>query len=360
MESIFENKKIMAILGVVIVLLSVGFIVFTMIDRKDSTIVDKDDKTEEKNDEGNNEIDVPKEPEKELTIVDVNSNTRPVAVMINNLNVARNYHSGLQDAYIVYEIIVEGGITRMMALFKDKDTARIGSVRSSRHYYLDYALENDAIYVHFGWSPQAQSDIPKLGINNINGLYDSAFWRDTSLNVAYEHTAFTSMEKIMKDAKNKGYKLTSNKDLLLNYTGDEVDLTKYDDSVTANSIDIRYSNYITTSYVYNANEKIYYRSVNNKAHTDYVTKKQYTAKNIIITYVNNGDIGGDSKGRQELDNIGTGTGFYVTNGACIPITWEKKSRASQTVYKYKDGTEIDVSDGNTYIQIAPNNSAKVK
>ena len=82
--------------------------------------------------------------------------------MINNLNEARPYQSGLQDAYIVYEMIVEGGITRMMALFKDQNTSRIGPVRSSRHYYLDYALENDAIYVHFGWSPQAQTDISRL------------------------------------------------------------------------------------------------------------------------------------------------------------------------------------------------------
>ena len=66
-------------------------------------------------------------------------------------------HAGLQDAYITYEILAEGGITRLMALFKDKDTAKIGSVRSARPYYLDYALENDAIYVHYGWSDQAKS-----------------------------------------------------------------------------------------------------------------------------------------------------------------------------------------------------------
>ena len=87
---------------------------------------------------------------RELKIVDEDSISRPYAVMINNHSKARANHAGLQDAYIVYEAIVEGGLTRMMAIFKDKDTARIGSVRSSRHYFLDYALENDAIYVHFG------------------------------------------------------------------------------------------------------------------------------------------------------------------------------------------------------------------
>lgn len=358
MENIFQNKKFMAIIGIIIVLISVGFIGFTLFDSNESK--KEEDKKEQESEKVNNQVDNIDENLKDLKIVDVNSNSRPVAVMINNLNVARPYQSGLQDAYIVYEIIVEGGITRMMALFKDKDTSRIGSVRSSRHYFLDYALENDAIYAHFGWSPQAESDISSLSINNVNGLYDNAFWRESSLPVAYEHTAFTSIDKIMSVAKNKGYKTTTNKDLLLNYTTDEVDLSKNSDSSSANSVDIKYSNYVTTSYVYNKNEKLYYRSVNNKAHTDYVTKKQFTTKNIIIAYVSNDDVAGDTSGRQNLNNIGTGTGFYITNGSCVPITWEKKTRSSQTVYKYKDGTEINVSDGNTFIQIAPKNSAKIK
>ena len=64
-------------------------------------------------------------------------------------------------------------------------------MRSSRHYYLDYALENDAVYVHWGWSPQAQSDISSLGINNINGLtYEGVyFFRDKSVNAAYDSSA---------------------------------------------------------------------------------------------------------------------------------------------------------------------------
>lgn len=88
-------------------------------------------------------------PEKKINIVDMNSNKRPIAVMIDN-NVGNSSHVGLQDAYISYEIIVEGGLTRIMALYKDKDMSQIGPIRSSRHYFLDYALESDAIYSHFG------------------------------------------------------------------------------------------------------------------------------------------------------------------------------------------------------------------
>ena len=136
-----------------------------------------------------------------VKIIDVDSKSRPIAVSINN-NHAAWPQSGLQDAYIAYELIAEGGITRILAFFKDTDTEKIGSVRSARHYFLDYVLENDAIFVHYGHSPQALSDIKSLSINNINGMYDSsAFYRDKTLKRASEHTAFTTMEKIRKTIK---------------------------------------------------------------------------------------------------------------------------------------------------------------
>ena len=55
----------------------------------------------------------------------------------------------------------------------------------------------------------------------------------------------------------------------------------------------------------------------------------------------------------ELDDVGSGDGYYITDGYAIPITWSKASRSSQTVYKNMDGEEIKVNDGNTFIQITP-------
>lgn len=332
-----------AIVAVIIIVITGSFI-FRNVNKKQI-----------QNDKGNQAK--PTEPviaDSKIKIIDLESDSRPYAVMINNISVARKYQSGLQDAYLVYEMIVEGGITRLMAVFKDQNTARIGSVRSSRHYYLDYAIENDAIYVHYGWSPQAASDISTLKVNNINGLYDAAFWRE-ELDVAYEHTAFTSIEKIEEVTKTKGYRDTTTLKPLLTYTSEPVDLSQNKDSKLVNNFKIKYSNSTITSYAYNEQENLYYRSVNGEKHVDYVTKKQYTAKNIIVAFVSNDDLN-DSKGRQELNNIGKGDGYYITNGYAVPIIWTKSTRKSQTIYKYKNGEEINVNDGNTYIQISPLNS----
>ena len=110
---------------------------------------------------------------------------------------------------------------------------------------------------------------------------------------------------------------------------------------------------------YDEENKVYLRSMCDEAHVDLITGKQYTAKNIIIAYIDNSYISNDDKGRQNIDNIGSGIGYYITDGYAIPITWSKSGRKEQTVYKKKNGEEIKVNDGNTYIQNAPSNSATI-
>ena len=303
-----------------------------------------------------NKIEEP-EPEPVVQIVDVNSKTRPYAVMINN-NHAAWPQCGLQDAYIVYEIIAEGGITRMMALFKDVYPEQIGSVRSARHYFIDYAEENDAIFVHWGGSPQAYSRI-NSGINDLDGmaLEGSVFFRDYSLNRDLEHKGFVNLAKAKTYADGKGYTRDTNKDLLLNYSAREVDLSENIQAKPATDIKLVYSYYHTTSYEYDEENKVYKRSMSGKANVDLKTDEQYTAKNIIVYKISNYTLNdGDGKGRQELNNIGSGSGYYISNGYSVPITWEKSSHSGQTVYKYETGEEITVNDGNTFIQICPSNA----
>lgn len=342
------NKKTKIILWSVLVVLLIALVVlFFVFGTGKKNLVDKQEeevKTEEP--ETTPEPEVPK-----VQIIDLDSKSRNVAVMINNIRTVWGYQSGLQDAYLVYEMIVEGGYTRLMAIYKDKMPERIGSVRSARPYYLDYALENDALYIHFGGSDQALRDVRTLGIQNINFLYDSGFWRDRSLGLATEHTAFTSMENINQQVAKKGYRTTTETSPVFHYSAVEVDLSAHGTVIPANRVYIDYSGSRNTSFDYDPVNKVYYRSQNGVAHKDYITGNQYTTKNIITYQVRNYSL--DSYGRQALDNIGSGKGYYITNGQAVEITWEKKSRGEKTIYRYMDGTEIELNDGNTYVEIQP-------
>ena len=248
-------------------------------------------------------------------------------------------------------IIISNASSVIASLFKGKDLERIGPIRSSRHYFLDYALENDAIYAHYGWSPKAKTDISKLDVDNINGITESSssFWRTKSK--AAPHNVFTSTKKIKEIAENKGYSLTSDEESVLNYTFDEVNL---EDGIDANTVTIPYSDLHTTSYKYDAETKRYVRYARGKKQTDYETKDPITTKNIIITFVENSRLNdGTKKDRQTIDNIGTCNGYYITNGKAIKIKCTKDSRKKQTVYKDLDGNEIEVNDGNTFFNICP-------
>ena len=308
------------------------------------------------------DINTTKTEKKKLTIYDEDSNKRPIAVMIDN-NVGYSSQVGLQDAFVTYEAIVEGGLTRMMAIFKDTNTSLIGPVRSSRHYFLDYDLEYDSLYAHYGWSTFAENDIKSLRVNNINGLYvDSAYWRDRK--IAAPHNVFTNIETLYKSAENLGYQTTTDEWEALPITSDNVDLTKIKNKtctdtdcdtglVQANKVTIPYSNSQTRSYAYDSERKVYLRYMNHNAHIDRDSKEQYHYKNIIIIKVKNKTL--DSYGRQDLDTTGTKEAYYITNGYAIPITAKKDSRSGKTIYNYMDGSEVRLNDGNTFIQIEPVN-----
>ena len=298
--------------------------------------LDNNEKDNKKGDNSTEKAEIKQKQEKpkveeKLKILDLDSKTRPYAVMVNNIKTVWGYQCGLQDAYMVYEIIVEGGYTRLMALFKDKSLDRIGSVRSSRHYFLDYALENDAVYVHFGWSPQAESDMKKLGVNNINFMSYSGYTRDRSLGLASEHTAFTTTPKINDGISYYGYRSTTDQKPLLDYSVKPISISTMSGVIPANKINIEYSASRSTSFEYDSVNKVYNRFQNGIVHKDYVTGLQYTAKNIITYQINNYTISGDNKGRQTIDNIGSGTGWFISEGYAIPITWEKSSRSNKTI-----------------------------
>lgn len=275
---------------------------------------------------------------------------RTLAVMIDNVGDAIPQTS-LNEAMIVYEAIVEGGLTRFMAVYKDPKVENIGPVRSARPYFLDYAMENDSIYVHFGGSPLALSQVQTLKMDSINGLNDpgNVYWRTKEK--AAPHNAIAKVEEIWNYANSQKMRTTTSKRNVLNYVLDEVTL---EEGREANTVNIPYQT-SKVKFVYDAEKKIYERYVGNKLQKDWITGEALTTKNIIITFARNYSTNeeGRTDYRQALENIGNLDGYYITNGKAIKITCEKKTRAGATVYKDSEGNEIKVNDGHTYIQIVP-------
>lgn len=289
---------------------------------------------------------------KEETKSKYDGSKRTLAVMIDNVGDAIPQTS-LNEAMIVYEAIVEGGLTRFLAIYKDPQIDTIGPVRSARPYFIDYAMENDSIYIHYGGSPKALDEVQKLNIDSINGLYSPGnVYRRTNQKAA-PHNALVDVKEIWKYAESQKMRTTTKERNVLNYNTDETEIELTNGTV-ANTVNIPYST-SKVKFVYNAEKQIYERYVGNKLQKDWLTGEALTTKNIIVTFAKNYSTNEEGKTnyRQALENIGNLDGYYITNGKVEKIKCKKTTRGGKTVYQDLTGNEIKVNDGNTYIQIVP-------
>lgn len=284
----------------------------------------------------------------------VDTEKRPVAVMINNLKEALP-SSSTKKADIIYECMVEGGITRIMPIFSDyEDLEKLGSVRSARHYYINIANEYDAIYVHYGQSAPAKKILKKGAIDNINGLtYDAGFYRDNS-RVA-PHNAYTTGERIVKGIEDFKYsnKYPEDHEKVLSFNDADTDL---ENGETANTVHVNFSAYSQPYFIYNAETKLYDRYEYNAPQVDDQESEEdnvLTFKNVIIQ-MSSYECINPKNDLQELTQVGEGNGYYCTNGKAVPITWKKESKGNPTKYYLEDGTELLLNPGKTWISIIGN------
>lgn len=276
---------------------------------------------------------------------------RPYAVMIDNEGTKCLPQGGLNLAQIIYEVIVEGGETRLMPVFWNVNPEMIGPVRSSRHYFLDYAMEHDAIYVHFGWSPMAINDISKFKINNINGLTDdgNVFWDLTKDKYNWQDS-YTSMEKVEAYVKKVKYRTqTENKPIFMYNEADSM----LEGGQKADGIKITYSHAYKCGFEYDEKSLSYNRTRKGEPQMERVTEEQLKTKNIIIQHVKNYTIEGDTEGRQEVVTVGSGSGWFITCGKAVKIEWSKASRDKATRYLDENGKAIVLNPGQTWIQVVP-------
>ena len=277
---------------------------------------------------------------------------RPIAVMIDNETNKVLPQGGIGIAQIVYEILVEYGDTRYMVLFYNNMPELIGPVRSSRHYFLDYAMEYDAIYAHIGWSDYAYRDLELFEIDSIDGVTSEAgsvYW-DLTRDRSNYHDSYTSPERINKFLGEAEYTQETEKKLPFNYHPSDTDLPE---GQSAKEVFIKYSTNSNGGFYYDSAQKNYKRTRLGEFQIDRNTNEPIRAKNIIIMYVETKNIPQDKYGRKDLITTGSGKGYYVTNGLAQEITWEKSSRTSQTIYLNAKKEKIVLNPGQTWIQVVP-------
>ncbi len=290
---------------------------------------------------------------------------RPLAVMLGNTVDALPQY-GIGQADVLYEVPVEGGLTRLMAIFQDyTNLEAVGSVRSCRHYFAYYAMEFDAIYMHFGQAPYAEPLLNSGKVSNLSGLegntYNLAFYRDSSRK--QPHNSFATGKGVVDAIADKGYE-TDYKD---GYAGHYVFAADGENVELADGMDAKVVkpgfSISNPWFVYNEEDGLYYRYQYKKEHIDGADNSQLAFKNIIFQYSSYGKAVSaqgvvDKNGYLDITTTGEGKGMYITNGKAIEITWKKTDENSPARYYDANGNEITMNQGKTSVSIVLNDAVK--
>ena len=281
---------------------------------------------------------------------------RPVAIMLNNITVALPQQN-IAAADVLYECQVEGGLTRLMGVFNDyADLVAIGSIRSSREYYIDFAANHDAIYVHAGGSEEAYRNLKSRLINNIDAVNDGVvtgfFYRDPNRlgKMGYEHTLVIDGGKINGAIAAKGYRTdyAAAFDSPLQFVGEgqKIELTN---GSSTKQVTVKFGAH-TTQFVYNASQNRYLRWQNGNKHIDGVTGEQLGFENVIILICPY-TLTKDDYNHIEVATVGTGKGYYMTGGKIVEIRWTKTSGDAPIKLCYTSGKEITLTPGKTNFEV---------
>jgi len=262
---------------------------------------------------------------------------------------------GVSGADILYELEIENGRTRCMALYSDiSKVDTIGSIRESRTAFNSIAVAYNAPLIHSGGSSFAldgQYDDSGEKITNWKHLDETSnsqyFYRDVDLQYkgyAYEHTLFAKGQTLLQALKDNGLYTPANNSCGLQFS-DRISLK----GKNANEITVTFKGSKTTQFTYEAKTGLYKMSQYGKGSMDGDTERPVTFKNVIALYTQQRRTANGVN--VFYDTVGSGEGYIAINGQIVPILWSRESLRSPFVYTLGDGTPLSLAVGNTYIAL---------
>lgn len=282
---------------------------------------------------------------------------RPVAVMTENTKVTLPQY-GIGRADVIYECPVEGGITRLMAIYQDySGMEKVGNVRSCRLYYVYFAKEFDAIYYHAGESKYALDVLNSTFIDNVDGITGTGgkfFYRDNSRKAP--HNLYTTSDMIADGIAQYGYETRLEDSYGAHYRfADEDSPNLLSDGADAEKVSLYYAN-PKPWFEYNSEDGLYYRFEFGSPQVDALTGEQAAVSNIIIQNCQS-SLKDASNGTLDINYKSGGTGKFITRGKSVDITWSRESDSSRTRYFDVNGEEIVLNPGTTWVAIVENSKA---
>ncbi len=281
---------------------------------------------------------------------------RPVAVMVNNVEPALPQY-GVAQADVIFELPVEGSLTRLMAMYADyTKVPNVCAVRSCRYYYPALAKGFDAFYIHWGSDQTILSYVNSLGIDRYDGMGNphGLFGRDTARrNAGYsmEHTGYFKGTQFADAVKADGKRI----DLLDSKKGTAFSFIDLGQTVIPAGGDCNRAHVNfgaqTATLTYDADKHVYMKQINGHSHIDGKTGETLSFTNVFLLETSISIR--DDAGHRKIDWAGSSnaTGYYISNGKVEKIHWSKANGDEDSYLKFykESGEELVINRGKNYI-----------
>lgn len=293
---------------------------------------------------------------------------RPISVMFNNVKKGCP-QTGISRADVVVEAPLATSTTRLIGIIENwHDLKKIGSIRSTRDYYVSFALEFDSIHVHFGQATAYVGDMLNSDlVDNISGATKGierpathAFYRSDDRKAP--HNLYASAEGIMEDIQKFDYSLDYDPEYYGKFKfakdGEDLDYSNYPDAtlIYPGGKETNKENgfsQVGAYFKYNEKDGKYYRYQYDGPQIDDMTGEQLAYDNVIFQYCY-GEVR-DSEGYLAFECFGSdksNKSIVFTEGKMIEGTWWRDgSNSAPAKYLDENGDRVLLNQGKTWICI---------
>jgi hypothetical protein len=297
---------------------------------------------------------------------------RPIAVTIDNYYPDARPQSGISDASVVFETMVEGGFTRLMAVYLEHDPPVVGPVRSTRIYFDDWAAAYHAILAHVGGNDDADAQLWQMRwVFNMDqgtealGFTDSYFWR--TANRTAPDNMYTNIGKLRAYAASKGQNWRYKQASLPHKQPKPLAARGRAGTLAISYVDPNYpwvpplANY-QVQYRFDPASDSYLRVVGGVPDVDAAGRQPIRAQNVVVMHTGAGTAdlaAGTTVDAVSIPVIGSGPAEYYRDGRVQHGTWRQRDALAPLRFFNRQGVLEKFDPGQTWVEVLPQHSTAV-
>ena len=265
-------------------------------------------------------------------------NRPAIVVKIDNVEDARP-PVGINKADVVYEELVEGGLTRLAAVFHSRGSDPVGPVRSARSTDVHlFPMLNRPLFANSGGNGGVRYEMSQSTLVDVgNSVVGAAYYRDDNREVP--HNLFTSTTELWKAMASKG----GTPPALFSFRAPGAALPASAQPIQG--VTIRFP----TRIDYDWNGTGWTRTQSGRRHTD-SDGVQIAPANVIVQFVTYKQSSSDPNSPEAIVT-GSGDAWVLTAGKMILGTWSRANDESVSIYTDTDGKQISLTPGTTFVEL---------